>query len=248
MFTCAEKKTIRSFSVGFFLCVAFVWGGCAPNYTRPDQLSNMPEPELSLTEWCAKGVTAMCIDHHFEQLRRGGEDEHRAALVSYCEQGHGSACLYASSFAGRAYRARACELGEVRACYKESLALGSNAGGVCSSPGTSAPPAGETQEYKEVIREVIREARPPVAYCYTRLLVGSPEPVAELLSGRLIATFAIQPKHGEVGDVGAHCSTLRSDEMKRCVLQVVDSLQFPYPDVPGRRAHINVTYPFNFSI
>ena len=246
-----RARLIRWGCVLALTSVSAASSGCAPKYTKHDALYVTTELDPQLYEWCKRGVTAACIDFHFGQVlaRVAAISKHREALSDYCDKGHASACLYASGYMGKPYRERACELGDLRACYDGPRARTSDpSDSVCqqASPGVSGPGEGLVGLERNEIKQVVADAMDALAYCFNRKLAGTPERLHSDLSGEVITKLRVEPSDGSVSEASSVCSTLRDAEIELCVTEVFETLEFTYPDRPGERACVIINYPVSF--
>lgn len=91
-------------------------------------------------------------------------------------------------------------------------------------------------QLKESIRKVIQSHRAEVTACYESGLARNPE-----LEGKVVVTWTLGPD-GRVWLSRVVSSTLRDDEVKRCVLDASDGWRFPsHPS-----SVLEVSYPFVF--
>lgn len=95
--------------------------------------------------------------------------------------------------------------------------------------------AGDTE--RAAIKRVIGEAEPAVAVCYQRAIQKEP-----YTWGTLELGFTIDAD-GEVDEVAVRLSTVPDRDLERCVVGVVEKLEFPRPSEAGLR----VSYPFLFT-
>ncbi len=91
---------------------------------------------------------------------------------------------------------------------------------------------------KELIRQVIHQHKSEVRYCYELELTKNPK-----LRGKTAVKFLISGS-GAVTASSVVESTVRSDELERCVAGRVRTWQFPKPPGGGT---VSVTYPFVFT-
>lgn len=102
-------------------------------------------------------------------------------------------------------------------------------------PSTDSPE--ESPASKEQIRSVVRKNLKAIRGCYNRLLVEQPA-----LRGRVMVRFVIAPG-GAVEAAMVEDSTVPSDRLERCVIDVVTQMTFPFYDGTGETF---VSYPFVF--
>ena len=105
------------------------------------------------------------------------------------------------------------------------------------SPDPNADPPKDSAASKEQIRGVVRNNMKAIRGCYNRLLAEQPA-----LRGRVMVRFVIGPE-GAVEAAMVEDSTVPSDPLERCVVDVVTQMTFPVPDEGGKTV---VSYPFVF--
>jgi TonB family protein len=90
---------------------------------------------------------------------------------------------------------------------------------------------------RDTVRRIIQSYRSQVRACYDRALVSSPN-----LQGRVVYRWKIL-SDGRVDDTSIQKATLDSANLKSCVLEVIQRMQFPKST---RGLSTTVIYPFVF--
>ncbi len=227
--------------------------GCRPAHTKP---SSMPPVNTSLAEiWCEKGVTAMCIDYHHDLVTRDSSRvESIKALTTFCEEGHGSACLYVAPFLGRRALKRACELNEARACHDEARTWMSNTSEkFCAAPSKAtssqnAAAARMTQTLgKDDIRRTVSQADDALIYCMHRKTNGLPEHLAQQMKGTLIVSILVNIDEFLPDSSEWTCSDFIDEEIPRCLAEVISTLKFKNEKGQPTNIMTRINYPFTFN-
>jgi hypothetical protein len=130
-----------------------------------------------------------------------------------------------------------------------ALAAATPDGGVASEPTPDSavapvtPRRGSAPEQlpfnPDTIRELVRAKQPEIERCWEQTLAKQDQPVEGRLQTHFVITPAGTVKGAQVVKKG---TTLKNQELHRCVVTVLSTLTFPRP--PDSKDH-PVDYPFN---
>ncbi len=91
---------------------------------------------------------------------------------------------------------------------------------------------------REAVAKVINEHLDEISYCYESSLLANPS-----LMGKVVFEWKILPS-GKVGEVKIKSSTLRSNEVHRCIKSAIRTWRFPKP----KGGACVISYPFVFDV
>lgn len=97
---------------------------------------------------------------------------------------------------------------------------------------------GEGTESRENIRAVLRKAMPEIKTCYEKELSAQPK-----LEGKLVVSFTVGDL-GKVIDTKIKRSTLKNENIHKCIAATISGLTFPEPPTGNT---VVVDYPLIFA-